>query len=257
MKKGWICLHRKIQECDLWINNEPFDIRSAWIDLLLLANHEDVDIVFDYKPMTVKRGQFLTSVRKLGARWSWSKNRTLKYLRLLESLGMIERDSDRQRTLLTIVKYDFYQGLWDTDMDTTVDTGKDTHIDTGVDTGMPQTTMKNNENNENKINNKRFVKPSVDEIRNYCLERKNGIDPQQFFDYYESKGWMIGKNHMKDWKASVRTWENRRKGEVNGNVGAVPRDDEEQRNRELDEYIKRQKAGEFDDEDAELRAILG
>lgn len=248
MKKGWICLHRKIQECDLWINNEPFDIRSAWIDLLLLANHEDVDIVFDYKPMTVKRGQFLTSVRKLGARWSWSKNRTLKYLRLLESLGMIERDSDRQRTLLTIVKYDVYQGLWDTDMDTTVDTGKDTHIDTGVDTGMPQTTMKNNENNENKINNKRFAKPSVDEIRNYCLERKNGIDPQQFFDYYESKGWMIGKNHMKDWKASVRTWENRRKGEDNGSVARISRVDEEERNREIDEHFRRVQAGEIPDE---------
>jgi hypothetical protein len=168
---------------------------------------------------------------------------------------MIERDSDRQRTLLTIVKYDVYQGLWDTDMDTTVDTGKDTHIDTGVDTGMPQTTMKNNDNNENKINNKRFVKPSVDEIRNYCLERKNGIDPQQFFDYYESKGWMIGKNHMKDWKASVRTWENRRKGEGNGSVARISRVDEEERNREIDEHFRRVQAGEFDDEDEELRRM--
>ena len=107
-------------------------------------------------------------------------------------------------------------------------------------------------------NNKgRFVKPTVEEVRAYCQERNNGIDAQQFVDYYESKGWLIGKNHMKDWKASVRTWENRRKGESNGNLGTVPREDEEQRNRELDEYIKRQKAGEFDDEDAELRAILG
>lgn len=198
MKKGWISIHRKIQECEIWINNEPFDIRSAWIDLLLLANHEDVEMVFDYEPMLVKRGQFLTSVRKLGARWSWSKNRVLKYLRLLESLNMIERESNNQRTLLTIVKYDFYQHCEDTDVDT--------DKDTGVDTGMPQTIMKNN---ENKLNNNRgrFTPPSLEEVKAYCSERGNKIDPQTFIDFYESKGWMVGKNKMKDWKASVRTWE--------------------------------------------------
>lgn len=60
---------------------------------------------------------------------------------------------------------------------------------------------------------KKFQRPSVDEIRQYCLERQSGINPEHFFDYYESKGWMIGKNHMKDWKAAVRTWEQRRKEE--------------------------------------------
>lgn len=54
---------------------------------------------------------------------------------------------------------------------------------------------------------RRFVKPSVDEIRAYCEERNNGVDAERFFDYYESRGWYVGKSHMKDWKASVRTWE--------------------------------------------------
>ena len=54
----------------------------------------------------------------------------------------------------------------------------------------------------------RFTKPTVDEVRAYCLERKNGIDPQQFIDHYESNGWMVGRTKMKDWRASVRTWEN-------------------------------------------------
>jgi len=53
----------------------------------------------------------------------------------------------------------------------------------------------------------RFVKPTVAEIASYCRERKNSINAQVFFDYYESKGWMIGKNHMKNWQAAVRTWE--------------------------------------------------
>jgi len=54
---------------------------------------------------------------------------------------------------------------------------------------------------------KRFSKPSLIELQSYCLERKNTVDAQRFFDYYESNGWRVGKNPMKDWKASVRTWE--------------------------------------------------
>lgn len=57
-----------------------------------------------------------------------------------------------------------------------------------------------------------FVPPTVDEVREYCLARKNGIDPQEFVDYYAARGWMLGKAKMKDWKAAVRTWEKRRKG---------------------------------------------
>ena len=54
---------------------------------------------------------------------------------------------------------------------------------------------------------KAFTPPTLDEVRSYCKERHNGVDAQRFIDFYESKGWMIGKNRMKDWKACVRTWE--------------------------------------------------
>ena len=54
---------------------------------------------------------------------------------------------------------------------------------------------------------KRFVPPTLDEIKDYCLERNNNVDPQRFYDFYEAKGWYVGKNKMKDWKAAVRTWE--------------------------------------------------
>lgn len=54
---------------------------------------------------------------------------------------------------------------------------------------------------------KNFVSPSVDEVRAYCSERNNKVDAQAFVDFYESKGWYVGKNKMKDWKAAVRTWE--------------------------------------------------
>jgi hypothetical protein len=54
---------------------------------------------------------------------------------------------------------------------------------------------------------KRFVKPQLEEIRAYCEERNNGINPERFYDYYEANGWMAGKTKMKDWKAAVRNWE--------------------------------------------------
>ena len=54
---------------------------------------------------------------------------------------------------------------------------------------------------------KRFEKPTLSEIEQYCIERKNNVNAEQFFDYYESNGWKVGKNSMKDWKAAVRTWE--------------------------------------------------
>jgi len=59
---------------------------------------------------------------------------------------------------------------------------------------------------------KRFVPPTVEEVEAYCKERNNGVDPQKFCDFYESKGWMVGKNKMKDWKAAIRSnWEKEKK----------------------------------------------
>jgi len=69
----------------------------------------------------------------------------------------------------------------------------------------------NNTIYNNTNNNIRFKKPKILDIENYCLERKNKIDAERFFNYYESKGWMVGKNKMKNWKAAVRNWENMRK----------------------------------------------
>lgn len=54
----------------------------------------------------------------------------------------------------------------------------------------------------------RFIPPSVEEVRTYCMERGNSVDPKRFVDYYTSNGWMAGRNKMRDWKAAVRTWEN-------------------------------------------------
>lgn len=54
--------------------------------------------------------------------------------------------------------------------------------------------------------------PTVEDVRSYCLERQNGVDPQRWHDFYSAKGWLIGKSKMKDWKAAVRTWERSEEG---------------------------------------------
>ena len=66
-----------------------------------------------------------------------------------------------------------------------------------------------------------FQAPSLSDVTKYCKERGNKVNPQAFIDFYDSKGWMIGKNKMKDWKASVRTWETRDNGKNGGGLVSV------------------------------------
>lgn len=60
----------------------------------------------------------------------------------------------------------------------------------------------------------RFVPPTVEEVREYCMERGNSVDAQKFVDYYSAANWVRGKTKIKDWKACVRTWEQRDMQEV-------------------------------------------
>lgn len=145
--KGWICLHRSIKDSAIWTGEEPFDQRSAWIDLLLTANHEDREIFFDGHVRTVKRGQMLTSVEKLSVRWKWNKKKTLKFLRLLEEAKMIERKSDKrgqQITLLNYAKYQGFQGIEGQQMG---------HQYTHQDTHQVPDSIPTNNNDNNYINN--------------------------------------------------------------------------------------------------------
>ena len=66
-----------------------------------------------------------------------------------------------------------------------------------------------NNNNTTYSNKGHFKKPTIDQVKSYCIERNNNVDAEAFLDFYESKDWKIGKNKMKDWKAAVRTWERR------------------------------------------------
>lgn len=162
---GWIKLHRKLQECWIWLEKEPFDKRSAWVDLLLSANHSDKKILFNGELITVERGQILTSIRKLSEKWKWSVNRVYRFLKLLENDEMLQRESDNDRTLLTIVNYSVYQCTEYTNEHTNENSIGNTNgymSDTPTDTVTEhKQEYKNNKNEKNVKNDKKERKESV------------------------------------------------------------------------------------------------
>lgn len=106
MAKGWIRLHRKIR--DNWIWEDPEKLR-AWLDILLMVNHEDKEIPFNGKIITIKRGQRLTSISQLAERWHWNRKRVVRYLDLLEGAGMCTTERTTSGTTISVTNWDFYQ----------------------------------------------------------------------------------------------------------------------------------------------------
>ena len=203
MSQGWIKIHRQIQECDIWDNEEPFDYRSAWIDLLLLANHRDKETIFDGKPLTVGRGQRITSIRKLADRWNWSRDRVSRYLNLLEKLGMIERESDNRKTLLTIVNYEVFQGT----ADSNEDTHKDTHKATDMTLIRHKQERKNDKNEKNikisfgEYHNVKLTQDEYDRIGNDYGPDKREQAIKYLDEYIEEKGYKSKSHNL-----AMRRW---------------------------------------------------
>lgn len=204
---NWIKLNRSITDHWLWTSGETFSRGQAFIDLLLMAAYADHPVMSQGRMIDLKRGSMVTSIRYLADRWRWSKDKTMHFLNDLETDGTIKKESDTKRTVLTIVNYEKYQGLVTSDK---TQNGRETDANR---TQNGQT--KERKEGKRNISNI-FVPPSVDEVKAYCEEKGYSVDPDQFVDFYESKGWMVGKSKMKDWKASVRTWQRNHRTDSGG-----------------------------------------
>ncbi len=157
VKQGWVAIHRQIQDHWLW-GEKPFSKATAWIDLLLLANHEDKKFLLGNELVEVKQGSFITSEIKLMERWGWGKTKTRAFLSLLQSDGMIIKKSDRKQTTITIVNYNDYAVL------KTTKKPQKNHEQTA---SRPRTDTNNNYNNYNnskKENKKERKTTTYDEI---------------------------------------------------------------------------------------------
>ena len=121
--QGWIRTYRNILEH--WVWQDPMTFR-CWIYILLKANHSGKKIMFDGSLITIERGQFLTSIRKLSDEVGCSKNKINKIIGTLIEDNMITVKRTHRGTLLTVINYEKYQGTRDTEKDAEKDAEKDT-----------------------------------------------------------------------------------------------------------------------------------
>ena len=223
---GWIKIHRSILDHWIWNDAQKF---HWWLELLFMANWEQKKVVAGNTIVTVERGQMIASNSFLMEKWGVCTHTVRNFLRLLETDGMITQTTYPKFNIITICNYDKYQHketdkvtpntdpnvipLADSNIDPNADPNKE-YIRT-KEINIPPISPQGDEQmnlfgDDEKKKSKRFVKPTIEEVNAYCRERNNTIDAESFLNFYESKGWMVGKSPMKDWKAAVRTWEKNR-----------------------------------------------
>ena len=141
MSVGWIKTHRRLQDNPMWLA-EPFTRGQAWVDLLILTNHEDGYIRVAGQRIDIKRGQCGWSILNLSKRWKWSRGKANRFLNELKKDGQIDIKTDTRNSIITICNYSKYQ-----DKDTAGDTIDSTT--NGHQTDIKQYTNKNDKKNKN------------------------------------------------------------------------------------------------------------
>ena len=152
----------------------------------------------------VQRGQIAVGRKQLSLIWKVSEQTVRTILHNLETDGFLTTQSTNRGTIVTITNFGIYQSAEEADQPANQPA-----------INQPSTTIKEFKKEEKEITDviskekpvKRFIKPSVEEVAAYCRERNNGVDAQYFWDFYESKGWYVGRSPMRDWRCAVRTWE--------------------------------------------------
>lgn len=182
---GWIKIHRKFLDWE-WFNKS--EAVHLFMYLILKANHKDGQ----WQGIDIKKGQFVTSYGKISADTGISLQTIRTLLKKFENTNEINIQTTNKYSIVTICKYECYQ-------QENEDTNKQV-------TNKQQTTNNQLTTNKNDKNEKKFIPPTFNEVLEYCMQNNLDIDGVRFINFYESKGWMVGKNKMKDWKAAIRTW---------------------------------------------------
>lgn len=183
---GWIKLHRQILEWEWFDDKNTFRL---FMYLLLKVNHKERN----YRGKLIEVGQTLTGLDLLSKEVGLTIQQIRTSLSKLKSTNEITIKSSSKGTIIQVVNYKKYQIVTN-------------QITDEQQTNNKQVTTNKNDKKEKNENNT-FTPPTAEDVKSYCLERKNFVNVNTFIDFYESKGWMVGRNKMKDWKACVRTWE--------------------------------------------------
>ncbi len=225
--EGWLKLFREIENWEWYKDN---NVKSVFFHLLIKACIKDVK----YKGMVIKRGSLLTVIESknndkasLSNELGLTAKEVRTALKKLQKTGEIMIETTNKFTVITVVNFSKYQ---DSDYDKGQTKGeqrenkgqtKDEQRASIEEENKEEIEVKEVKENKKSVPDKpavNFSPPSIDEVKNYCQERQNNVDADNFVNFYSSKGWYVGKNKMKDWKASVRTWERnvKKEGESNG-----------------------------------------
>lgn len=205
---GWICLHRGIQSH--WIYADANKLK-AWLDLLLTANIEDKKFMIKSQMITCKRGQLAVSQKTLEQRWKWSRNQVRHFLELLENDGMITIESNHLTSIITICNYREFQDLQPA-KGTTEGTSKGTTEGTAEGKQLNNITIKQVNNSLDigaeapKISRHKFVRPTLEEIKQYCREENLTMNAEKFFYHFEANGWKSGNSKIQNWKMACKKW---------------------------------------------------
>lgn len=159
--KGYISIHRKIEDSWLWLS-EPFSKAQAWIDLLLIANHKNSSFFLRGIKIEVKRGHIAWSEEKLSSRWKWSRGKLRTFLKLLETEQQIIQHKSNKINIVEIINYDLYQK-----QDNKIDSKKTTERQQSE----QQKDIYNNVNNDNNDNNENNILELVKGLQ-FILEAK-------------------------------------------------------------------------------------
>lgn len=211
---GWIKLHRQIVENWIWEDPEKL---KAWLDILMMVNHEDKKALVNGKLVTIHRGEKLTSILKLSERWRWSRNRVKGFLMLLEEDNMLTTNRSTVGTTLKVTNYAEYQSFSDVKKTTVEPTVRPTDGPTDGSTVGPQTIMnKNDVKNDNNFfcaDALKKIPPDRADVEAYCREKKyKGVDIDGFFEYYDMRDWKLtGGLKMPDWTKAIDYWHSKGK----------------------------------------------
>lgn len=191
MNQGWIKLHRELLK---WEWFQDANTLQLFLFLLLSVNHEERK----WQGNTINPGEKITSYPHLAKDTGLSVQNIRTSLNKLKSTGELTVKTTTKFSLIKVNNWEKYQGT---------NTPTNRRL-----TGDQQTTNTKqeckNDKNEKK-NTGRFAPPSLKEVSNYIQENNYSVDAGSWIDFYESKGWMVGKNKMKSWQAAVRTWHKR------------------------------------------------
>lgn len=109
-KRGWIRLHRKLRDHWLWDNKEVKSKFEAWIDLIMMASHEERSVYMKEQLVIIKRGEVCCSLNTFAKRWKWSTGKVRRFISVLKTDTMVVQRTTRVATHLSICNYDTYQG---------------------------------------------------------------------------------------------------------------------------------------------------